>query len=149
MPPAAVLTRSARGGVDAQLATVSTADDEIFDFGELLVDRAERGSRLCAKVTQLDRDCREVCLDRGKVCVDCPKADRMLALVCTQCVHRGQNSTVVSLGSFKRRYARFQVFQRRHHTIVWAVPTSGERQSTTPSWLAAFLLLTDRLEITA
>jgi hypothetical protein len=29
------------------------------------------------------------------------------------------------------------------------VPTSGERQSTTPSWLAVFLLLTDRLEITA
>ena len=73
----------------------------------------------------------------------------MLPLVRAQCVYRGKNSTVISLGSFKRRYARFQVFQRRHHTIVWAVPTSGERQSTTPSWLAAFLLLTDRLEITA
>jgi hypothetical protein len=33
------------------LETVSTADDEIFDVGELLVDRAERGSSLCAKVS--------------------------------------------------------------------------------------------------
>jgi hypothetical protein len=54
----------------------------------------------------------------------------MFTLICAQCVYRCQNRAVVSLRSFKRRDARFEVFQRGHRTIVWAGPTSRQRQST-------------------
>src|SRR4029077_5742266 len=105
------------------LETVSTADDEIFDVGELLVDRAQRGSSLCAKVGQLRLYCCQLYLQP-------PKTEGMLPLVRTQCIHRGQNSTVISLGRLKSRYPRFQVFHGGHRTLVLAGPTSGQRQST-------------------
>ena len=55
------------------LETVSTADDEILDFGELLVDRAERGSCLCAKASQLCLDCPEPRLYCCQLCLQPPQ----------------------------------------------------------------------------
>ena len=52
-----------------RLLRAGTADDQVLDFGELLVDRAECGPCLLTKVGQ-------VCLDCGQVGLDCRQIRR-------------------------------------------------------------------------
>ncbi len=109
----------------SRLLTVATADDQILDFGELLVDRAERGACFLAKVAQLCLDDRDIFLYGRQVCRDCRQSQRMFPLIGAKRIDRGQNRAVVGLGSFQRRYPRFQVFQGGHRTILLAVQPPG------------------------
>ena len=54
--------RCAAGG----LLTLSPASDQIIDLSELLIDRAKYSAVLLTKVSHLDLDIRQHCLDFGQ-----------------------------------------------------------------------------------
>ena len=56
----------------------------------------------------------------------------MFPLIRAKRVDRGQNRAVVGLGSFQRRYPRFQVFQGGHRTILLAVQGAPSRAAPMP-----------------
>ena len=108
--PAALITQreylslairpTAKKGLGEQLPTV---DNQVLDLSELLIDRAESGPSVVAKVGQLSS------LTAG--------VPGHAPLIGSQRVDRGQNRTIVSLGCFERRDTRFQLFQSGHRTI--------------------------------
>jgi hypothetical protein len=112
----------------------ATADDQILDFGELLVDRAERGTCFLAKVAQLCLDDREVFRYGRQVCRDTRESQRIFPLVRAKRVDRGQNRAIVGLWSFQRRDPRFQVFQGGHRTILLAVQSPGDAKHRGLDW---------------
>ena len=106
--PVPLIRPTAKNRTGEQLPTI---DNQVLDFSELLIDRAESGPTVVAKV--------------GQLCLDCRETQCMLSLIGSQRVDRGQNRTVLSLGCFERRDTRFQLFQSGYRTVLLAVHRNG------------------------
>jgi hypothetical protein len=66
------------------VVAVATVDDEVFDFAELLVDRAESGAGFLTKVDELCFEARQLRRDLRDAGPDVRQTKRVLALICTR-----------------------------------------------------------------